>query len=274
MKKRGSRKIIRGSKSKRVKSARSSGKTKAKEAVKKKKHFLERISSGIPKFDELVGGGFLKDTVNLIIGGAGSGKTIFATQFLVDGAKKGEPGVYVTFEEKKERFYEEMLELGWDLAELEKKKKFFFIEYTPEQVKKMLEEGGGEIEVVMEDLKAKRIVIDSISSFTLLFESELEKREASLALFELLRKWNVTSILTLEQEPFLSGGFTQHISSPLEFEVDGIMLLYFVRPNGERIREFEILKMRGTGHSKKIFGFEIKKGGIKITGKGKFTHIK
>ena len=177
---------------------------------------LERISSGIPKFDELIGKGFLRDTVNLIVGGAGSGKTIFATQFLVDGAKIGEPGILVTFEEKKNRFYADMKGLGWDLEDLEKKKKFALIEYTPEQVKKMLEEGGGEIEVVIENIKAKRLVIDSISSFALLFETDLEKREAALSLFELLKKWKVTALLTLEQEPTI-GMTAEHIASPLEF---------------------------------------------------------
>lgn len=243
-------------------------KRRRKRITKTKKYVRERIPSGIRNFDKLVDGGYPKESVNMIVGGAGSGKTIFATQFLVDGAQKGEPGVFVTFEENKERFYREMLALGWDLAVLEKKKLFAFIEYTPEQVKKMLDEGGGEIEVVIESIKAKRIVIDSITSFALLFEGELEKRETSLTLFELLRKWNVTSILTLEQEPSI-GAKVEHISTPLEFEADGIILLYFIRPDGKRVRELEVLKMRGTNHSKVVYTFKIGRHGIRITRKAR-----
>ena len=234
--------------------------------------FSKRIPTGINGFDKLIGGGLVNESVCLLVGGAGSGKTIFATQFLIEGVKRNEPGVFITFEEKKDRFYSEMKSLGWNLEELEKKKKIAFIEYTPEQVKKMLEEGGGEVEVIIEEMKAKRIVIDSISSFALLFESELEKREAALALFGLLRKWKVTSILTLEHEPSVKKG-SVHISTPLEFEVDGIVILYFVRPDGTRIRELEILKMRGTEHSRGIYCFEIGKKGIKIKGRAKYTRI-
>ncbi|MBU2497250.1 MAG: AAA family ATPase [Nanoarchaeota archaeon] len=251
-------------------------KTKTKPRISKEKareDFLKkRITSGIPGFDKLIDGGFVNESVCLVVGGAGSGKTIFATQFLLEGLRQNEPGVFITFEEKKDRFYNEMKTLGWDLTELEKKKKFAFIEYTPEQVKKMLQEGGGEVEVVIEEIKAKRIVIDSITSFALLFESELEKREAALALFELLRKWKVTSILTLEHEPSMKKGSVR-ISTPLEFEVDGIVILYFLRTNNERIREFEILKMRGTEHSRGVFRFEIGKKGIKIKGKSKYIKI-
>ncbi len=245
----------------------------AAKATKKHTVTRERISSGSKGFDKLIGKGFPRNSINVVVGGAGSGKTVFGTQFLVEGAKRGEPGVFVTFEEKKDRFYGDMRSLGFNLEELEKKKKFAFIEYTPEQVKKMLEEGGGEIEIVIEEIKAKRVVIDSITSFTLLFESEIEKREASLALFEMLRKWEVTTLLTLEQEAALKLT-VDHIASPLEFEVDGIILLYFVRPDGKRLREIEILKIRGTEHSKEIFNFKIGRGGISITGKGKFARLR
>ncbi|MEK6852467.1 MAG: ATPase domain-containing protein [Nanoarchaeota archaeon] len=240
-----------------------------KEAKRRDKRKILRIPSGVPGFDKLAEGGLLSESVNLVVGGAGSGKTIFAFQFLIQGAKRGEPGIYVTFEEKKDRIYHDLGELGWDLEELEKKKKIAIIEYTPEQVKKMLEEGGGEIEALIERMKAKRIVIDSITSFALLFESELERREASLALFELLRGWNTTAILTLEQE-MTEERAAEHIASALEFEADSIILLYFFRPDGSRIRAVEILKMRGTNHSRAMNRFEISKGGIKIKG---ITHL-
>src|SRR3989344_9039857 len=124
-----------------------------------------RITSGIPGLDKLVEGGFKKNSINLVVGEPGSGKTIFAIQFLLEGCKKGEPGVYITFEEKKEKLYEDMGSFGWDLAKYEKQGKFRFLEYTPEQVKKVLVEGGGTVDAIITKIKAKRIVIDSVTSF-------------------------------------------------------------------------------------------------------------
>ncbi len=221
---------------------------------------IKRITTGISNLDSLLKGGFKKNSVNLVAGGAGTGKTIFATQFIVDGIKNNEPGIYVTFEEKKGKFYEDMLEFGWDLQKYEDQKKFIFLEYSPEQVKKILTEGGGMVEAVIEKIKAKRIVIDSITSFALLYEDELTKKEAALTLFELINKWDCTGILTSQDEA--KDGHT--ISAALDFEVDGILLLYHVKKKGIRKRAFEILKMRGTKIPEKTVVLDITNKGIKI----------
>ncbi len=221
---------------------------------------IERIATGIAGLDGLVGGGFKRNTINLIAGAPGTGKTIFAVQFIMEGIRKGEPGVYITFEEKKKNVYEDMLEFGWDLEKAEKEGKFIFMEYTPEQVKNILTEGGGIVESVIEKTKARRIVIDSITSFTLLYGDELTKKEAALALFELISKWNCTGLLT--SQDISKDELT--ISTALEFEVDGIILVYHVRKKGTRIRAIEILKMRGTKIPEKTFQLEITNKGIKI----------
>lgn len=225
------------------------------------KEIVERVPTGIKNFDCLIEGGFEKNSINLLVGGSGSGKTILAVQFLIEGIKKGENCLYVTFEEKKEEFYNNMLEFGWNLKEIEKKGKFVFLEYMPEKVKTMLEEGGGIIESIILEKKIKRIVIDSITSFELLFEEEIEKREAALSLFHMLRKWNCTSLLTYEGDPSRE---KKADSRTLEFEADSIILLYFVREKKERKRYIEVLKMRGTKHSREIYPFSIEKSGIVI----------
>ena len=229
-----------------------------------KKGVREKISSGIPNFDKLIEGGFGKNSANVIVGGSGSGKTIFAAQFLVDGMKKGEKCLYVTFEEKKEQFYKNMLEFGWDFEEYERKKLFTFLEYSPVKVKTMLEEGGGAIETTILRQEVTRIVIDSITSFALLFEKELEKREAALMLFNMIAGWNCTSLLTLEEDPLSSKEMT---SKTIEFESDSIILIYYLQQKGERKRYLEILKMRGVKHSNKIYEFEIGSRGINVSSK-------
>jgi len=222
---------------------------------------LQRVPFGIAELDRLISGGVIKNSINLVAGSAGAGKSIFALQFLVNGIKKyGEPGVYITFEEKKKKTYEEMLEFGWDLAKLEKEGKFAYLEYTPEQVKKVLVEGGGIVEAVIEKVKAKRIVIDSVTSFALLYEDELTKKEAALSLFELIDKWDCTGVLTSQD----TRAEDMTISAALEFEVDSIFLLYHFKRKGIRQRAMEILKMRGTKIPEKTFAMDIVEKGIVV----------
>jgi circadian clock protein KaiC len=222
----------------------------------------DRVITAIPNFDHLIGGGFNRDSINLVAGSAGCGKTIFAIQYLINGIEKyDEPGMYITFEERKIRLYEDMLQFGWDLAKYEKQGKFIFVNYKPNQVKKVLVEGGGVIETIITESKIKRLVIDSITSFSLLYKDMLAKKQAALALFELIAKWGITAVLTAEDESAFEG----NIISSLEFEVDGIILLYHVRKKGKRVRALEVIKMRGTRHSESTVQLDITKNGIQIS---------
>ena len=220
----------------------------------KKKVETARVPVGIPGFDKLVEGGLKRGSVNMLAGSAGSGKTIFAIQFLLEGIMNHkEPGIYITFEEHKEKIYEDMIVFGWDLAKLEKEGMFMFLEYSPEQVKKVITEGGGMIDTLIEKSKAKRIVIDSVTSFALLYQDELAKKEAALALFEMLNKWDVTALLTA-QERHIDQDF---LESNVEFEVESIIAMYHVKIRGLRRRAIEILKMRGTHIPNKTYAMHI-----------------
>jgi circadian clock protein KaiC len=243
---------------------------KSEKSSKKEKLKINRITSGIEGLDQLIEGGFEEHSVNLIVGTSGVGKTIFALGFLIGGLKKGENSLYVTFEEKKEEFYRNMAEFGWDLEKEEKAGKFTFLEYTPEKVKTMLEEGGGEIESLVRTKKISRIVIDSVTSFALLFDDELMKREAALDLFSIIREWKCTCFLTLQGEPMNS---TYRSTSGLEFESDSIIVLYFIMGKKKRERYMEVMKMRGTNHSTELHKVEITKNGVKIDPKATSPEI-
>ena len=157
-----------------------------------------------------------------------------------------------------------MLEFGWDLQKYEDEGKFVFLEYTPEQVKKILTEGGGIVESVIEKIKAKRLIIDSITSFTLLYEDELTKKEAALALFELISSWDCTALFVSQDT---QSSVESVVFSSLEFEVDGIILLYHVKIKGKRVRALEVLKMRGTKIPEDTMPFYIDERGVSIDAK-------
>ncbi|MFZ1039440.1 MAG: ATPase domain-containing protein, partial [Candidatus Bathyarchaeia archaeon] len=91
----------------------------------------EKTATGIQGLDELVGGGIPKGRVVLVIGGPGSGKTIFAAQFLYKGIKDhSENGIFVSLDESKEHFFDEMQQFGWDFRKAEGDMKFALIDAT------------------------------------------------------------------------------------------------------------------------------------------------
>lgn len=237
---------------------------KTRAVVKKKvkiTSYEERVATAIPGLDEAMEGGFERESTNLIVGGAGSGKTIFGIQFLINGIERfGENGVYLTFDESKKKLYKHTEKFGWNLEKYEKEGKLAIIEFMPEQVESFLEEGGGLIEAAISKVKAKRIVIDSLTDFSMLHKGELARKEACLALFKMLQRWGCATLLIAQYEPDPD----KHISSLLEFETDGVLLLYNVRKEDFRERSLEILKLRGTHHSSTIFPMRITDKGIAV----------
>ncbi len=228
---------------------------------KPSKSNMGRVPTGIPGFDKVIEGGLKKHSVTLAGGCAGAGKSIFAMQYLINGITQfNEPGVYVSFEENREEIFDDMACFGWDLEELEKQGKFVFLRYNPDQVNKVLKTGGGPIRDVIDSIGAKRLVIDSISAFSLLYETELKQREAALSLFYILRRWDCTTMVTGQYFAVE----LPHDSAAVEFEVDNIIWLYNIKKEDIRVRAIEVFKMRGTKHSVKTFPFEITTEGIVI----------
>jgi len=217
----------------------------------------KRIKTGIFNLDPLLKGGVKQNSTTLVVGRVGSGKTTFAIQFLMEGLKEGESCLYITFEEKKDKLYDDVIALGFDLDNYEKQKKFFYQEYSPEQVKSLIEEGGGTIEQIITKNKITRLAIDPITSFSLLYKDELSRKQAGLALFDLINTWGCTAVVTATaiSEP----GEPQGV---LEAEAEGIILLYHFKTQGRRKRAIEILKMRGTKHPNETMKLDFSDHGL------------
>jgi circadian clock protein KaiC len=225
---------------------------------------IERVPTGIEGLDNIIEGGIRRFTNVLIEGGAGCGKSIFCMQFLVKGIELyNETGVYISFEEEKHEMFTAMLRFGWDLQKLEDQGKFAYLRYNPEQVEKVLSGSGGLIRDVIEKINAKRIVIDSISAFTMLYNDPLAKREATLNLFKTIKKWGCTTFVVGQPE-FSEYDADKHPFNVLEYECDGVVRLYNMRDHNLRTRTVEVFKMRATKHASKTFTMEITDNGIVI----------
>lgn len=216
------------------------------------------VKTGIPGLDDLLSGGFEPKSSILVTGDSGSGKSTFCLQHLYQGIQMGEPAVYITFEESKEFIYKHIKAFGMDFAPLEASGKFAFLSYAPHEIQHFLTEGQL-IADTIEKIGAKRLVIDSMTSFALLFDSEYKRKLAILDLLNNLKKWNCTSLMTAEG--VMHHG-ELHTRFRLGYLTDGVIFLYNLRLGNRRQRAFEIYKMRGVDHSPEICPMAIKKEGI------------
>lgn len=220
---------------------------------------IDRVPTGIDGFDETVAGGLVRGSTIMLSGGAGTGKTIFGMQYLYNGATKyGESGIYVSFNETKDAIYRHAQVFGWDLQKLEDEGKFAFIKYEPHEVEMIIGEGGGSIKDTVDSINAKRMVIDSLTSYTLLFDSTYKESEAVLDLFSILKRWGITSLVIAEVgEIELNRSQDRSV-----FLSDGVIFTYYLRKELSRNRAIEVIKMRDTFHMEKICPFTITNKGV------------
>lgn len=219
---------------------------------------VSRIKTGVKGFDELVEGGLPKNSFILLSGGTGTGKSIFGINFLVEGTEAGEAGLYVSLEEGFEENKNQMKLFGFDIDKLEKEKKLFILQPKMYNFEKMLES----IQNAVYSIKAKRIVIDSISLFELYFEDKFQIRRSILDIAKMLKEMEVTT-LAISEIDATSGNFSRE--GVEEFVADGVIVLYLDKKNNLLSRAISIRKMRSTNHSLKIHPVKIKRpGGFEV----------
>lgn len=235
---------------------------------------MNRIQTGIFGFDELVEGGLPQGRSFLVSGGTGTGKTIFSTQFLINGIENGEPGIYLTLDERPELIREDMLRFGWNLRKMEDEGSLKVIDGTiakvgiPSDEEFSLPATGFDLDKLLLELmkaikkiNAKRVVIDSIPALGLNFETEHETRKAILKTVYLLSRAGVTTILTTEIN---EGSNTLGKFGVEEFVVDGVIVLHYMGIGTQSNRTLHIRKMRATKHSEDLHPIQISNDGIKI----------
>lgn len=227
----------------------------------KKRGGVERVKTGMSGVDSLIEGGIPKGAVALVSGGCGSGKTIFGLQFLVNGAEQGEPGVYISFEEESESIRETAHGFGWNIEELEKRRKLAIMFKDPYEVKDFSESLSGELYYMLKDLNAKRVVIDSITYFGTTVKDEHEVRKNIAVLTRRLKSMGCTTLLVSEVPEGDSGVGRFGME---EFIADGVINLHNFLIKDMRQRAIEVLKMRKTDHDTFLHPFKITRKGIVV----------
>jgi len=227
---------------------------------------LPKTPTGITGFDEITRGGLPKGRPALVCGGAGCGKTLFAAEFLVRGAREfNEPGVFVAFEETQEELSRNVLSLGFDLNQLIRQKKLF-VDYVRIERSEIQETGEFDLEGLfirlnhaIDSIGAKRVVLDTLEALFSALQNELILRAELRRLFRWLKDKGVTAVITAERG---QGALTRYGLE--EYVADCVVLLDNRVVEQMSTRRLRVVKYRGSFHGGDEYPFLIGENGISV----------
>jgi KaiC/GvpD/RAD55 family RecA-like ATPase len=226
---------------------------------------VEKVESGIPGFDKLTEGGFVKNSVNLIAGQTGTGKTLFAIQYILHGLRKGENGVYISMEQKIEDILEDVARFGWseELKRYMQLGKLLMMSQEPTDIKELQDSTF----TAIKKINAKRFVLDSLSIATMGWKvSSMDVGKIRSLVYDymsMLKKIGVTSLLITE----IPETETKSLSKLgfEEFLADSVIVLHYLEyAAGGAPRSLIIRKMRRTNHGTDVYPMEITNKGIVV----------
>ena len=227
---------------------------------------ISKSPTGIDGFDDLTLGGVPTGRPTLVCGSAGCGKTMFATTFLIHGVRDyGEPGVFVSFEERPRDIVSNVASLGFALGQLVEDEKIAF-EYVALD-RSELEEAGDydleglflRLELAIDSIGAKRVVLDTIESLFSVFSNEAILRAEIRRLFDWLKDKGMTTVITAERG---EGSLTRQGLE--EYVSDCVILLDHRVQNQVSTRRLRIVKYRGTAHGTNEYPFLIDEDGFSV----------
>ncbi len=218
-----------------------------------------RVTSGNVELDRMCGGGFFRDSIVLVSGATGTGKTLLTTEFIAGGASSGERCLLFGFEESRDQLFRNAKSWGRDFASLEEQGLIRVVCRYPEVCG--LEDHTIAMQREIEDFKPARVAIDSLSA---LERASTAKgyREFVLSMTAFIKEKEIPGVFTATT-PTLMGGASvteAHISTI----TDSIILLRYVELYGQMHRALTVLKMRGSNHDREIHRFVIDGKGMRI----------
>jgi circadian clock protein KaiC len=221
----------------------------------------ERLSTGVPGLDEMLGGGIPRGHSVLVAGPSGSGKSVLATQFILEGARRNEPGIIAVFE-KRPSEYSDSGASNQALEQMVRERRVGIIHTRPLDLS--IDETLHDIVTAIHELKASRVVIDSLSGFELALAPTFRQdfRESLYRLVAVLTGMGITLMLTAElEDSYIDLRFSPHGTA---FLTDTIIMQRYIELQGELRRLMAVVKVRGSAHSKALRAFEISEHGIEV----------
>ncbi|MGI8409490.1 MAG: RAD55 family ATPase [Pyrinomonadaceae bacterium] len=221
-----------------------------------------RLSTGIAKLDEMLGGGIPQGDSILLAGPTGSGKSVLGTQFIAEGLKQGEPGIVAIFEELPAQYTQRAANLGFDFKKPQEDGSLKLMYIRPLDLS--VDETVHEIVNAVKEIGCKRLVIDSLAGFEMALAPAFRQdfRESLYRMIGALTRLGVTIISTVETiDDFTSLNFSNFTVS---FLADDIVRLRYISINGQLRRMVMVVKMRRSKHSIDMKEYRITNDGIDI----------
>ena len=218
-----------------------------------------RVTSGLAELDRMCDGGFFRDSVVLVSGATGTGKTLLATKFLAGGVEAGERCLSFAFEESREQLVRNAAAWGMDFERMEREERLRVVVQYPHAMP--LEDHFVQMRDLIETFAPDRVALDSLSALERMFPSR-GFREFVIGLTSFLKQKKIAGLFTSTTPELLGGGTVteKHISTL----TDSIILLRYVEARGEMLRSLAVLKMRGSRHDHEIRRYEIDSSGLHI----------
>ncbi|AJC72320.1 MAG: AAA family ATPase [Thermococcus sp.] len=228
---------------------------------------LDRVPSGVPGLDDIIGGGFLPGRVYLITGPPGSGKTTMGVQFLVEGARNGEKGVFVSLVEDPRIILQDMLRYNFGLLGYVKSKTITFHDLgrilLRAEYRLTWNELFNSILQIINEEGVKRAVVDSFTSMEHLVKDPENKRWALGRFIRALQELETTTLITSEM---LQGdAYTDE-----HYLVDGVLVIHHFMRNYQMVRALQVLKMRGVPHDSNLKRIRFTDEGIRVYNEAPF----
>lgn len=232
------------------------------EEIGQKLPVARRLSTGMPELDAMLGGGIPAGDAMLLAGQTGSGKSALATQFIAEGVRQGENGVIAVFEERPLDYIRRADDIGLDLTGAVAQGKVKVIYLRPLDLS--VDESLHEMLNAVRELKAERVVIDSINGFEIALAPAFRHdfRESLYRVVAALTGLGVTVLNTVEA---VLSPADLHISPhAISFLTDDVILQRYVEVAGRMRKVMTVLKMRNSAHSKEIREYEVTPSGVVI----------
>jgi len=217
------------------------------------------IKSGIPGFDDVLHGGFRKNASILVAGRPGCGKTIFGLHFLVEGARSGEPSLYITTEETIDSVEEYARSIGLDIENLKKKGLLYIIEQRPGRGRLMTIEAPIKL---IKQKKIKRVVLDSLTIFEYVYSSSVDEYRKGVLQFIMGMKESGVTLMATSSRAFTRADDVQY--KPEDSLFEGSIILHKIRKGAVFERVVTVDKLRGQSHMLGLYPFKITEDGLEV----------
>ncbi|MFZ2307154.1 MAG: circadian clock protein KaiC [Rhodoferax sp.] len=232
-------------------------------------HAERKSPTGISGFDAITGGGLPRGRTTLLVGGPGSGKTVFALQFLVHGVQHDkEPGIFVAFEESSHSILANAASFCWNFT-ASQRKKVFFLDAQPQP--DLIQSGDFDfcgmlaaLEVQAQTMGARRIVFDALDIVLALLPDPHAQRREIYRLHDWLLARGLTGIITLKADTDETNAISQQPFGFMQFMVDCAVILNHSVVLGVSQRNLRVQKFRGSSFDENESPFLIGNDGFEV----------